>query len=256
MLGQYTFGLKAIPYGDVTSSAIYYGNAVGGKASADDAGAIDLKAENQMFALKARFNIHVLESFAPVDNGGTKGVVTITPTVTTAGAGKVTIKVEGDSYDVDIAATDSTATKVGDAIRAALNADSGFKASNYTVGGTSTIVFTQKVADGYVYSADDWGATYTADDSGVISFAKAKTTDSVLPTGYGVTFTLQHCKTANGTFTDLVSSKIACEALVAQNTPVYEITVPSNCHRFVKLKVQGDASATAGTMLVAIEPKN
>jgi phage tail sheath gpL-like len=256
MLGQYTFGLKAIPYSDVTNSAIYYGNAAGGKATAADAGAIDLKAEKQMFALKARFNIHVLESFAPVDNGGTKGVVTITPTVTTAGDGKVTITVEGDSYDVDITSSDSTATKVGDTIRAALNADTDFKNSNYTVGGTSTIVFTQKKADGYTYAAGDWGATYTATGSGNVSFAKANTTSSAAPTGYGVTFTIQHCTTATGTFTDLVSSKIACDALCAQNTPVYEITVPSNCHRFVRLKVQGEASATAGTMLVAIEPKN
>lgn len=256
MLGQYTFGLKTIPYSEITGSAIYYGNAVGGKASASDAGAIDFKAEKQMFSLKARFNIYVLEDVKPLDNGGTKGVVTITPTVTTAGAGSVTIKVEGDSYDVDIASTDSTATKVGDAIREALNADSDFKTSNWTVGGTSTIVFTQKVADGYTYSADDWGATYTADDSGVISFAKVKTTDSALPTAYGVTFTLQHCKTVDGTYEDLISIKVPCEALCAQNTPVIEFTVPSNCHRFGKLKMQGDASATSGALLVAIEPMN
>lgn len=256
MLGQYTFGLKTIPYSDITSSAIYYGNAVGGKASAGDAGAIDFKAEKQMFSLKARFNIHVLEDVKPIDNGGTKGVVTITPTVTTAGAGVATVKVEGKAYDVDIAATDSTATKVCDAIREALNADSDFKASNWTTGGTSTLVLTQKVADGYTYASADFACTFVASASGVVSFASASTTSSVLPTGYGVTFTLQHCKTVDGSYEDLISTKVPCEALCAQNTPVIEFTVPSNCHRFVRLKMQGDASATSGALLVAIEPKN
>ena len=256
MLGQYTFGLKAIDKDGLTSSAKYFGDAVGGKSSADDAGALDFKAGKQFYYNKARLNVTCFEDVQPVDNGGTKGVITVTPTVTTAGAGSLALKVEGESFTVAIEASDSTATKVGDKVRAALSASSAFKDSNWTVGGTSTIVFTQKVADGYDYSSTDWAFTFTADSTGVITFSPAESTSSAVPTEYGTTFTLQHADSKTGTYTDLVSFKLMHSALVAQNTPVMEFTVPSSCKQFLKLKAQSDANTTSGIVLVAVEPKN
>ena len=256
MLGQYTFGLKAIDKNGLTSGALYFGDAVGGKSTAGDAGALDFKAGKQFYYNKARLNLTCFEDVLPLDNGGTKGVVTVTPTVTTAGAGSATVMVEGEEYTVAIAATDSTATKVGDAIRAALNSDRDFKLSNWTVGGTSTIVFTQKVADGYTYDANDWDFDFDADSTGVVSFSPASSTSSVAPTAYGTTFTLQHADTKTGTYTDLVSFKLMHSAMVAQNSPIMEFTVPSTAKQFMRMKVQSDANTTSGIVLVAVEPKN
>ena len=257
MLGQYTFGLDAIKKDGLTSSAVYLGgnydesNKVPYFASADDAGAIDLKAGKQMYSLKARFNIFCLEDVKPVATGGTKGVITVTPTVTEAGAGTLAFKVGGVSYSAAIEATDTDAAAVVAKIKAA------YDGSDWDVSGTSTAVFTQKEAKAYTYSADDWAATFTAavEGTGAYSLAAAETTPAVAPTATGITFTLQHSDD-NVTFADLISTKIPCEALVAESTPVFEITMPSNCKRYVKLKVQGDASATSGALLCAIEPKN
>lgn len=244
---QYTFGFKEINLHDLTfatsSTKFYLGEECGAKAnlsaSTNDSThtkPIDLKGDKQMFALKALLDLKVIKD-APLKTGGTCAVVTLTPTVTTAGTGTATVTLAGIEYEVALTSSESTATKVVTALKGALDP------AGWTLSGTSTLIATQNSADGYTYSASDWGFAFVGTGSADVSGTWASTTSGVAPsddtTQLDVEIWTADEDSSNADQYDSGTAHKICTIhkrfcdLVSSIEPVAQITMPKETGRFV-----------------------
>lgn len=242
---QYTYGFKPVDLHDLTfaSSAtkFFLGENCGAFANlskdtndSTHTKPIDLKADKQMFVKKALLDVECLKDFAP---RGVKEVFKLTPTVTTAGAGTIAWKFRGvEQPAIEVTGTDTADTLVAKMV-AVFHCD-GWVASADT--SNHLLLVTAVVADANV-AKDDAKETFAytkSGETGTITGAWAVKTQGVAPEAdnHYVKLDIMSVSTeaeleayiAGGALVPVASVYLTPAMMVAQSSPVFEITMPSN----------------------------
>ena len=277
---QYAYGFGPVALSDLGalssgSTKFYLGENYGPKAnlsaSTNDSThtkPIDFKANKQMFSKKARLDIEVIESFAPI---GAKQTVTLTFTgtkATAAGSYEISIKDE-DSATVTVAEND-TPTDIASAVVTALGALKAWVATS----AAGVVTLTKKIEEENItVNSTNFGITGSATGISITSSGFVAGTTGVAPEADGHYIKLDFMSVANATdlaayiattltvIPDMTVYVKPSEAVVC-NTPYFQSLMPSNTKEYSWVEISCPYASTAsvtftgGKLVIHVNPNN